>query len=259
MTSNEGVNSVVHAIRILDQFQSGEGLSVSEISKRIGIPRATTYRLLNTFILHQILLKGEDKKYRLTLRLMELGQAALSIPTLQQIVDPFLAELTDITGETGHFSILDGYHVGYIAKKESSSPFRMLSYIGWRGPLHATASGKILLAYSNSDYIEKVLTQKLPAFTTKTITDPVRLKREIEKVRKEKYAVDDEELSEGLLCISVPVELGKNQMAAISISGPKQRILQNNALEDILNILHEKSKCISDKLMSGKDYGKCKM
>src|SRR5579875_988067 len=143
MSTNEGVHSIVHAIRILEQFHCGEGLSASELSQRVGIPRATVHRILKTLVLHQILIQGADKKYRLTLRLLEMGSAALSIPSLQEVVDPFLVSLVEATEETAHFSILDGYHVGYIAKKESPHPFRMLSHVGWRGPLHATASGKV--------------------------------------------------------------------------------------------------------------------
>ncbi|WP_047153979.1 IclR family transcriptional regulator [Aneurinibacillus tyrosinisolvens] len=252
MSSTEGVHSVVHAIRILEQFQNGEGLNATEISQRIGIPRATTYRILKTLILHHILIQGSDKKYRLTLRLMELGNAALAIPSLQQVVDPFLVSLVEETEETAHFSILDGYHVGYIAKKESPHPFRMLSYVGWRGPLHATASGKVLLAYSDEGVIESVLNRPLQAYTQNTITDPFTLKRELQKIRSFKFASEDEELSEGLACISVPVFLSENQIGALSVSGPKERITHKVSKEEIVNLLHQRSKSITDILNYGK-------
>jgi IclR family acetate operon transcriptional repressor len=252
MAANEGVNSVVHTIRILEQFKNGEGLSATEISKLVGIPRATTYRLLKTLVLHQILIQSEDKKYRLTLRLMELGNAALAIPSLQQVIYPYLVSLVDITGETGHFSVLDGYNVGYIAKKESPHPFRMLSYVGWRGPLHATASGKILLSFADAAFIDHVLGQGMQAFTSYTIKNPILFKQEIAKIRMEKFAVDDEELSEGLLCFSVPVFLGEKRIAALSVSGPKQRMLQNMTKQEIVTILHQHSESIADKLMYGK-------
>ncbi|MBP1083959.1 MULTISPECIES: IclR family transcriptional regulator [Bacillus] len=250
MPVTEGVNSVVHAIRILEQFKNGAGLSAGEISKLTGIPRATVYRLLKTLSLQQIVRQGDDKKYRLTLRLMELGNAALAIPSLQQTVYPFLVSLSDITGETGHFSVLDGYHVGYIAKKESPHPFRMLSYIGWRGPLHATAAGKMLLSYSNSDFIDSVLDQKLHQYTSHTITDPDRLRQEIENIRSSKYAIDDEELSEGLLCFSVPVFFEEKAIGSLSVSGPKQRLLQKTT-DEFIEILNQKSEGITKKLMYG--------
>lgn len=248
MATNEGVHSVIHTIRVLEQFENGEGLSASEISQRVGIPRATTYRILKTLILHQILVQGSDKKYRLTLRLMELGQAALAIPTLQYIVQPFLVSIVETTEETGHFSILDGYHVGYVAKHESPHPFRMLSHVGWRGPLHATASGKIFLAHSNEDFIRSVCDRGLETYTDRTITDPLALKQELQKIRTAKFAVDDEELSEGLMCISVPVLLGQNRIGALSVSGPKQRIAQKWTNDEIVNVLREESERITDKL-----------
>ncbi|USG65662.1 IclR family transcriptional regulator [Brevibacillus ruminantium] len=247
MNTQETVNSVVHAIKLLEQFHNGEGLRASEISKRIGVPRATTYRLLKTLMAHQLVIQGEDKKYRLTLRLLELGNAALSIPNLQQIVAPFLIELAELTGETGHFSIVDGYHVGYIAKKDSPNPFRMLSHVGWRGPLHATASGKILLAHAKSEYVDHVIGRGLEAFTANTITDPVQMKQEIANARENGFAIDDEEQSEGLLCHAVPVSLGE-QIGALSVSGLKSRILQRLTQAEIISILQEKSMQITQKL-----------
>ncbi len=247
MNNQEGVHSVVHAIRILEQFQNGEGISASELSQKVGIPRATVYRIVKTLVLHGILRQDPDKKFRLTLRLLELGNAALTLPSLQQTVEPFLVKLVEKTEETVHFSIIDGYHVGYISKQESPHPFRMLSHVGWRGPLHATASGKALLSYSDEDFIQSVIDQPLKAFTESTITEPSLLKKELQKIKNRKYAEENEELSEGLSCIAVPVFLKEKQLAALSVSGPKHRMEKLNK-EKLIELLHETSNQIADKM-----------
>jgi DNA-binding IclR family transcriptional regulator len=247
MNNQEGVHSVVHAIRILEQFQNGEGISASQLSQSIGVPRATVYRILKTLVLHGILRQDPDKKYRLTLRLLELGNAALTISSLQQMVEPFLVKFVEETEETAHFSIIDGYNVGYIAKRESPHPFRMLSHVGWRGPLHATASGKVLLSFSDKDFIQSVIDKPLEEFTASTITDPSLLKQELQKIKDRKYAEENEELSEGLACIAVPVFLKVKQVAALSVSGPKHR-MEKFSKEKLVELLHETSKQITDKM-----------
>ncbi len=247
MTTNEGIHSVVHTIRILEQFQNGEGLSASDLAQRVGIPRATVHRILKTLVLHQILRQDNDKKYRLTLRLMKLGNAALSTPSLQQLVNPLLNSLVDATQETAHFSVLDGYQVGYVAKQESPHQFRMLSYVGWRGPLHATASGKVLLSFSDEELIHSVLEKPLEAYTDHTITDPLTLRQEIQGIRTNKYAEEDEELSDGLTCIAVPVVLTNRQIGALSVSGPKHRMKQLDKAK-IVDLLHQMSDEITKKL-----------
>ncbi|UOF91137.1 IclR family transcriptional regulator C-terminal domain-containing protein [Fodinisporobacter ferrooxydans] len=118
--------------------------------------------------------------------------------------------------------------------------------------MHATASGKILLSYSSEDFVDSVLTRELPAFTERTITDPITLRQELSKIRSAEFAVDDEELSVGLMCISVPVFFGEGQIGALSVSGPKQRITQKLTIAEIVRTLRHKSECITEKLRFGK-------
>lgn len=240
---NKEIHSVVHAIRLLELFEQGEGLSVTEISRRLEIPRASIYRLLNTLLAHEWIFLGTDKKYHMTLRLLDIGRSALSVPTLQQIVTPFLLSLVSKTKETVHFAVLDGERVGYVAKEESPHPIRMFSHIGWRGPLHATAAGKVLLAYADSLLIDDILSRELQSFTANTKTSPSAVKEELQHIRTVGFATDNEELIEGLLCVAVPVMANSSVFGALSLSGPKDRMARHPAAE-IAVLMQEESRRI---------------
>jgi DNA-binding IclR family transcriptional regulator len=123
----------------------------------------------------------------------------------------------------------------------------MLSHVGWRGPLHATASGKVLLSFSDQDFIQRVMDKPLKAYTANTITDPSSLKQELQKIKDEQFAEENEELSEGLACIAVPVFLKGKQVAALSVSGPKHR-MEKLKKEKLVDLLHETSKKITEKM-----------
>jgi IclR family acetate operon transcriptional repressor len=244
------VHSVSHAIRILELFHHGQALGLSEISRGVGIPRATAHRLLKTLVHHELLVRTSESKYRLSLRLLELGAAALATSTLQQVVYPFLVALVQATQETAHFAVKDGYHVGYVAKVDSPHPIRMYAHIGWRGPLHATAAGKVLLAFSDSAFMRSVLEMPLNPFTVRTKLDREQLLEELRCVRSSGYAVDDEELLDGLMCIAVPVMHHDKLYGAISLAGPKGR-MSALSLEETVALLQKQSREFTYQLEHG--------
>lgn len=144
---------------------------------------------------------------------------------VEQRVMPLLRELTARTGETSHFAVADGSSVTYLAKVDSPHPIRMFSYTGWRGPLHATGVGKALLAHSAKDTIEKVIEAGLPSFTKQTIVDPHALGCDLDQIRDKGFAIDDGELLEGLYCLAVPVLTHDRCVGAVSVSGPRERMM----------------------------------
>jgi IclR family acetate operon transcriptional repressor len=113
------------------------------------------------------------------------------------------------TGETAHFAALDGDRVVYLAKVDSPHPIRMFSQIGWRGPLHATGVGKVLLASTEAKLLSRVCDQGLERFTRNTIVEKEQLQAELAQIRKQGYALDAEELIDGLTCVAVPVMSGE--------------------------------------------------
>lgn len=157
-------------------------------------------------------------------QLLELGGTVLSAASLQAVCLPFLTELVERTGETAHFAVLDGEQAGYIAKVDSPHPIRMSSHIGWRGPLHATSVGKVMLAWSGPELLAQVMSGELRRHAERTIVDAAALAAEVARVRKQGYAVDHEELLDGLVCVAAPVVTGARLVGAVSVSGPTLRL-----------------------------------
>lgn len=216
------ISSVDHALRLVEVLHEAQPLSVSDMARRLHLPRPTIYRLLRTLGSHGLLVQ-EGTTYRLSLRLLELASTALSASALQAAAQPVLSDLALRTSETAHFAVLDGDRVGYLAKVESVHPIRMFSDIGWRGPLHATAVGKVLLAWSDPSLIERALSSGQTAYTPRTLTSAQQLIAELAQVRLVGYAVDCQELIEGLVCVAAPVLAGTRLVGAVSIAGPADR------------------------------------
>ncbi len=235
------VNSVAHTIKILEALAAEPGQSVTELSYTIGIPRATIYRLLDT-LQDGGIVQRDGKNYRLSLRLYSLGLAALGSKNLQAIATPFLQTIVDSTDETAHFSLLDGNRVHYIAKAESPQAIRMISYIGWRSPLYASACGKAILSVANTEFVDDYIQREtLDHFTRYTLTTETDLRKELVDVRKLGYALDREETSIGLMCMAVPIKLPNKQLAAFSISGPTGRMKSINK-RDVARLLQSTGK-----------------
>lgn len=229
------VNSVVRAIHILESFNYNEKMGVTEISKRLGLPKSTTHVIVNTLVHEGILEKDiNTNHYQLGLKLFELGNRARSNLEIRKIATPYLKELNEFFDETVHLTILDNYEVLYIECFESTKRLRTYSVIGVRAPLHCTAVGKAIMAFLPEKEIEKVIEEKgLQRFTENTITEKEHLMKELDKVRKLGYAVDNMEHEEGVRCVGAPLRnhLG-NVFASISVSGPSQR-LESKKIPDI--------------------------
>ena len=228
------VHSVDHAFRLIAHLAAAsEPQGVSDFARALALPRPTIYRLLDTMRQHRIVMRDEAGRrvtYRLGLRLLELGGTVLSAANLQALCVPLLAELVERTGETAHFAVLDGDKAGYCAKVDSAHTIRRSSHIGWRGPLHATAVGKVLLAWSAPALLAAIETGELLRYTSRTITEPSTLAREIATVRRKGFAVDREELIDGLLCVAAPVIEEARLIGAVSVSGPSSRLKDTGAL-----------------------------
>jgi IclR family acetate operon transcriptional repressor len=230
------VNSVEHAIRLVELLAgSAQLLSVSQMAQALELPRATVYRLLKTLAQQEWVIQ-EDKTYRLSLRLAGLfhGAGAGAQAALAERMTPLLHQLVNETGETAHFAALDGDRVVYLAKVDSPHPIRMFSQIGWRGPLHATGVGKALLAATDAKLIARICAQGLQRYTPNTIVEQAQLEAELAHIRKQGYALDDEELIDGLTCVAVPVMSEEQVRGAISVAGPTARLGDPKALAKIL-------------------------
>lgn len=225
------VQSVERALDLLEKLvEFTEPVSITELSKQLGLHKSTVHRLLST--LRQRGYVTQDVKtnnYQIGLKLFEIGSAVLNKMDLRAKVRPHLERLRQVTNETIHLGILDDYQVVYIDKVESSEVIRMYSRIGKRVPAYCTSLGKILLAYSAKELIANLLMEKpLLRRTEFTITDPELLTEHLAQVKKQGYSIDNQEQELDIRCIAGPIFNYDGQiLAAFSISGPTTRMTED--------------------------------
>lgn len=207
------ISSVEHAISVIEVLSSQGAATVSEIARATALPRPTVYRLLRTLEARRIT-AIDGKRHYLTLRLHELGVTARALDQLQLRVQPILMRIVAATGLTAHLAIRDEDTAAFVAKRDAPGAMPMVSRIGWRGPLHCTAVGKILLGETG---LPEGLV--LAPQTSRTLTDHAHLAEAVRRVHRDGFALDDEELLPGLRCVAVPWQDGRTLLGAISVSG----------------------------------------
>jgi DNA-binding IclR family transcriptional regulator len=223
-----GAQVVDRVVDILEAFtRLGPELGVSDISRALGLKKATTHRLLASLRRRGIVAQdAASRRYRLGIKLWELGQMATTQVDWLDRVRPLLQELTDRVGETSHLAVLNDGQVLYVDKVESTRSLRMPSQVGRRLPAHCTGVGKALIAFLPEEVVRSLVTRRgLVSYTANTITNVVRLEHELAIVRERGYSVDNEEIEEGLVCIGAPVrDHTSHVVAALSMAGPSSRV-----------------------------------
>lgn len=252
------VRTVQKTFRLLEVLGEEQPARPSQLVKQLKLSRSNVHRLLATLEDMGYVEKVSEARYRLSIKIFILGNTVLNKNALSDIARPYLAHLAEISHENINLAIMHEQKVLYIDKIESPHYLRLDQPIGKTDPLHCTALGKTLLSGLTDNELEVFLkSNELVAFTKKTITDPDVLLSEIGKVRKQGYAVDIEELSNGIHCIAAPIFNHTNKIiAAISISAPSVR-LTIPKIEEIKAPLLEAAAEVSKKLGSsnGGDKG----
>ncbi|MEW6663355.1 MAG: IclR family transcriptional regulator [Bacillota bacterium] len=222
------IKSVAKALKIIDVLAEARGeLALHEIANRLGLAKSTVHGLLSTLREFEYVEQSPfTGKYKLGLRLFELGSIVAQGWDVRSVTAPHIQKLVDELGETVHLVILDKGEVLYIDKRESRHSFRIVSQVGTRLPAHCTGVGKVLLANLSPGEVKKIVASKgLPRFTKNTITNPKDLEVELARVRNQGYAIDNEEIMEGLRCVAAPIRNHSGKVcAAISVSGPLARL-----------------------------------
>jgi DNA-binding IclR family transcriptional regulator len=213
---------------------SSSDCSLAELCPALKLHKSTVHRLMMVLEQHRLVVKNPDTgRYRLGLRLYELGSRAIDGLDLRGRARPYLDRLQDEFGETVFFCILDEGQVFYVEKVESQRSVRTACTVGSRAPAYCTAVGKAMLAELPEAEVSKIVRRwGLKAVTPKTITTTTALKAELRAVRARGYAIDDEEKEEGLRCIGAAVRSHSGKLAAaMSISGPAFRMTKERVPE----------------------------
>lgn len=225
---NYQILSLDRAVRLLDCFTDEQPeLGVSEISRKLGMHKATVHRVLTALGQHGLTEQDRTtEKYRLGLRLLELGARVNRRLDLTAIARPELEQLVQETAETAHLLVADRGLGLYLEKVESPRAFRMPSQVGRRLPLHCSGVGKAILAFLPEAEVEEIVNSHgLERLTPHTLTSVRALKRELKAVQNRGYAIDNEEIEVGLRCVGAPVfDAAGRVVAGISIAGPAARM-----------------------------------
>ena len=233
-TQQKTSTTVAKAFAILDLLVShnSRGLSLSEVSNHLQFSKSTSHRYLTTLEELGVVTRDDRDHFELGPKLIELTGAFLSNHDLRNESEPFLERLSAQTQETVHLAIPSGNDVIYIAKVDSTHSVRMASHIGARNPMYCTSLGKVILAHYPIDRVKEITRDGLAARTPYTLTSPEALHTELELVRIQGFAIDEQENEQGVRCAGAPIfDYTGKVIGAISVSGPASRLTRKRSIE----------------------------
>jgi DNA-binding IclR family transcriptional regulator len=219
MSSLDKVFLVIEAVI----SKQNQGATFTEVQAATGLAVSTVHRQLKGLMaLGYLAYTPETKRYKGSLKMAGLGAEIMANFNLREHVHPFLLKMNSESGFASNAAIIDedqGIYIDKVATKDLG--IKLIGDVGKRFQLHCTAMGKILLAHSDDKIIRQVLARPLQYFTPKTITDPKVLRNHLDEVRQQGYAVDNEEVTYGIMCVAAPVTTISDEVkCSLSVAFP---------------------------------------
>ncbi|MGH3589391.1 MAG: IclR family transcriptional regulator [Pseudonocardia sp.] len=211
-------------LRVLDAFSAERPeMALTELSRRAGLPLTTAHRLVGELSAWGALERGEDGRYRIGLRLWEVGALAPRGLGLRESAMPFLEDLYEATRQNVQLAVLDGTEVVFVERISGRGAVNVITRVGGRLPLHATGVGLVLLANADPELQEQVLAGPLKRYTPKTICQPDEVRRRLADVRRTGVAVSDGQIELIALSVAAPVRGPRGEVvAALSVVVPAE-------------------------------------
>lgn len=250
---DETVRSVERALSIIEALSRDEEMGISDLSRELGLNKATVYRLITTLRLHGYVEQVRRDKYKLTFKMFELGSRVVNRLGIRKTAFPYLEQLAEITKETINLAALEENNVCYLDRIESREPLRLGMDIGSRFPAHCTALGRVLLAYHDPAERDSFLLKseregQIQKYTSTTLTDMELIKKELHTIREQGYAIETEQYIPGIRCIAAPIFNHTDKtVAAVSVAGPTVRVTDEVA-KKIIPVLKKVTGNISARL-----------
>jgi DNA-binding IclR family transcriptional regulator len=226
--SKNSIQVIERMVRLLDALAASPApASLKQLAQSAGLHPSTAHRILAAMISDRMVERVEQGSYRLGMRLIELGNLAKSRVSVREHALPFMRELHAATGEAVNLSVRRGDEIVYIERSSSGrAMMRVVNVIGGRAPLHITAVGKLFLLEEGAEGVREYARRtKLPGHTRNSLTSPAALEKELDKVRRQGYAVDHEEAELGVRCIAAGIRDDDGALVAgLSVSAPAERM-----------------------------------
>ena len=219
------VQSLERGLAVIRAFGADTpSLTLSEVARATGLTRAATRRFLLT--LGDLgYVRTDGRRFELTARVLELGYAFLSSISLPEVAEPHLERLVSEVHESSSVSMLDGDDIVYVARVPTSRIMRVSINVGTRFPAYATSMGRVMLAGLQPEELDALLERtELRRLSARTITDEQKLRAELTRVRRQGWAIVDQELEEGLRSVAAPIrDRGGRVVAAVNLSAHASR------------------------------------
>jgi DNA-binding IclR family transcriptional regulator len=240
---------VVRALSILECLDNARrGLNISEVSRRLAIPKSSTHVLMITMErLGYIRRCPNNRDFCLALKTYALGHRMSRSVAITEVARPHLEAFAAESNLCAHMAISDNGQGVFIEKVQPAGSPEFDTYIGRRMDLHCTALGKIILAHDTSEVVQQVLSKRVYArYTRNTVTTQAALRREVQRVRANGYALDNEEEELGSRCVAVPITDSAGRfLAALSTTGTLAQIVSEE-IPALAARLHVTARAISD-------------
>jgi len=225
--AESSLKSLTKVVRVLDVFSTVDrALSLADIGQRTGFPKSTAHRLLAAMREAGLLDQDRERdRYRLGMKLFELGNIVLANMDLHREARPFVDALTRQSGQAVHLAVFDGHRALVIHRADASPEKGQPTALIEQAPVHCTSVGKAILAFQTPATIDRVISAGLLRFTDATITDPEQLRAQLAEIRERGYAQDEGEHQPGVRCVAAPIrDQSGRVVAGISITGPFWRL-----------------------------------
>ena len=251
MTEESTSNAVERALSIFELIaESQNGLSNSDLSRRLQIPKSSASYILRVLEKRHYLQRDERGKYRLGLKLVSLTRDALTHLDIREIAKPILEQFLQKSRlAEAHLAVLDNGRAVYVEKVESQSFVKMDIWVGHRLPIHTTAIGKALVAYlPESETLQILSLRGMEKKTRKSINNPQKYLRELEKVRQFGFAIDDEENAEGVRCVASPIFDANGKVTAALGTSTIIMQLNETQLPKVVEMIKDAAAKVSQRL-----------
>lgn len=213
------------ALDLLDALDTDEALTLTELSARVGIPKATALRILANLEERDYVERDNHGQYRLGVRLLQLGERKSAGLDLRRVARPVMKQLHAEFDETVNLAVPGDDGIVYIDILQSPRGLRMAATVGMRDDYHSCSLGKAMLAHWPDEQVERVIGGSLGRKTERTVASMEELRRELAEVRRNGYALDDEENEVGARCVGAAILDHRGTcIGAISVSGSTSRL-----------------------------------